>query len=44
MHPLDTKILKYEFGSYSAFPLRIKASIISLHESKMDIVYIFLPF
>ncbi|KAJ3253747.1 RING finger protein 10 [Boothiomyces macroporosus] len=33
LHPLDIKVLKYEFGDYSQFPTHLKLPIVSLKES-----------
>ncbi|KAJ3317253.1 RING finger protein 10 [Boothiomyces sp. JEL0866] len=33
LHPLDIKVLKYEFGEYSQFPTHLKLPIVSLRES-----------
>jgi hypothetical protein len=38
MHPLDTKILKHEFGTYANFPPMLNAPIIALQESTIDAV------
>lgn len=39
MHPIDTKILKYEYGTYSDFPHHLTAPIISIQESTIDLVF-----
>ena len=36
LHPLDIKILKYEFGDYSAFPDKIEIDVIHIQESTVD--------
>lgn len=38
MHPLDTKILKYEYSSYDSFPPFMSASVIAFTESTIDAV------
>jgi hypothetical protein len=42
LHPLDIKVLKYEFGDYESFPNQIKLPIISIVESTVDNVSFFL--
>ncbi|KAJ3058312.1 hypothetical protein HK102_010576, partial [Quaeritorhiza haematococci] len=36
MHPLDIKIMKYEFDEYAKFPDRIEVDVISVRESTVD--------
>ncbi|KAI8912427.1 hypothetical protein EDD86DRAFT_110730 [Gorgonomyces haynaldii] len=36
LHPMDIKVLKHEYGSYSQFPLQVSAPVLSIQESTMD--------
>lgn len=40
IHPLDSKILKYEYGSYDAFPSLLFATVIGVQDTSIDAVLV----